>query len=57
MDLFRSEYGLQGAVGFISCQDPRKQAVCECNSLTVAVWIGFWFATVTPKQFNLAAFF
>jgi len=22
MDLFRSEYGLQGAVGFIGCQDP-----------------------------------
>ena len=22
MDLFRSKYGLQGAVGFISCQDP-----------------------------------
>jgi hypothetical protein len=22
MDLFRSEYGLQGAVGFIRCQDP-----------------------------------
>jgi len=22
MDLFRSEYGLQGAVGLVSCQDP-----------------------------------
>jgi hypothetical protein len=25
MDLFRSEYGLQGAVGFISCQDPKLE--------------------------------
>jgi hypothetical protein len=33
-----------------------KQAVCEFTSLTIAVWIGFCFVTVTPKQFNLAAF-
>jgi len=27
MDLFRSKYGLQGAVGFIICQDPSSDFV------------------------------
>ena len=33
-----------------------NQAVCEFNSLTIAVWIRFWSVIVTPKQFKLAAF-
>jgi len=39
MDLFRSEYGFQGAVGFISCHDPTSDFF-HCLLLRLPIYAG-----------------
>ena len=57
MDLFRSEYGLQGAVGFISCQDPSSNffrfiiAIIHCFHFTVQNFL----KTFILQDFSLPA--
>jgi len=49
MDLFRSEYGLQGDIGFISCQDPSS----DFFRFIIAVIYYCPYIFKSPDHFNL----